>query len=377
MTTKGKSQTTRKRKNDGPPRDLAAKKKHVRELAQAQRWHEIERVYGPKMVERAKQYAEKARGVPAQPPQTPQSLARAILEKNGYTEPPVAEAETVAVVVTPSPEKLNEEQKQQIERKRQEAIARRQQRLQQQRQQQQMYRVQSPQPDNVPVNKHRQPRQTLLTDYTSGRKAGCPQAKRGLVTLALSDEYLRNELEAAAAVVEWEDKQQSATEPPNQSCNKVMPPELQADLDAATEIVMWEASQASREFGKNLSSDVLLRQERSQRRMSELDRSQLIEQEVAAAAEALEWEKQLLSATNERSAWSNQPAVAPTVPIEVSDDEKQPTTKHKTNDRLMHDGKHNETTLQTTPLISQSRTCGSEKAMLKQYRHQKSNRLYK
>ncbi|CAI5710301.1 unnamed protein product [Hyaloperonospora brassicae] len=124
---------------------VAAKRKHVRELAKAGRWNEIERLYGKKIVTKAKTYVATLDG----PKKTPLEIAHEILIKNGYLpsgpatsarRPLPAPAahqttagsgtrdcrpESTAVVALDSPVKLTKEQQQLIETRRQEALARR------------------------------------------------------------------------------------------------------------------------------------------------------------------------------------------------------------------------------------------------------------
>ncbi|CAI5711983.1 unnamed protein product [Peronospora farinosa] len=59
---------------------VAAKKKHVRELVKAGLWGEIEKLYGKKILAKAKNYAETTQRVK----KTPLEIAHEILAKNGY-----------------------------------------------------------------------------------------------------------------------------------------------------------------------------------------------------------------------------------------------------------------------------------------------------
>uniref|UniRef100_A0AAV1UF33 Uncharacterized protein n=1 Tax=Peronospora matthiolae TaxID=2874970 RepID=A0AAV1UF33_9STRA len=240
---------------------VAAKRKHVRELAKAGRWNEIERLYGKKIVIKAKTYVE-TQGAKKK---TPLEIANEILIKNGYlpcvpdtaasrTPPALIVHQTagsgtrecrperiIAAAAPDSPVKLTKEQQKRIETRRQEALERR-------RRVQQVARTSVHPPPAViqpsrppPDEAHRRSRQAvvpvqeqhLLSSQISRRESSSSDGQQEtdthrVVTVGsrprtnvvaeikhARPECFWDDLEAAAEIVQWENEHmaEAALEP--------------------------------------------------------------------------------------------------------------------------------------------------------------------
>ncbi|ETP20145.1 hypothetical protein F441_06077 [Phytophthora nicotianae CJ01A1] len=323
--------------SSGPKKkqSVAAKKKHVRELARAGKWTEIEKMYGKRLLVKAKAYAEKNRMG-----KTPQETAREILMKNGLlssasqanTTPTALEnqqEESGTRVNVPrvntslrpsSPNPLTKEQQELIEKRRQEALERRrlptsppgtltkeqQERIEKRRREALekrrrvqnfgMNRVQPPaviQPDpahtsrygllpSVAPLRHQQPPQVSRieasrpTSNTTHRVVTPDNLPTTTTNQAVEIEparpdYFWNDFEAAAEIVQWEHEhmaEAALVQPPAKT-----PRDFNRQVDALqhSQHIQYEKPRTRTPPGSGIPS---------------------ISQELAAAAEIIQWEKE-------------------------------------------------------------------------------------
>ncbi|KAL4176152.1 hypothetical protein KRP22_001106 [Phytophthora ramorum] len=290
---------------------VAAKKKHVRELAKAGRWAEIGRFYGEKILDKAKAYSAKSRVV-----KTPQEIAHEILLKNGYlpsvpqqAAAPVATVNrslgsTIRVGVPArnntephsSPETLTKEQHELIEKRRRDALERR-------KHAQLATGVKRVQPSVVPMDhvanaaktfqdglqssvapeselRHRRlqpPPQTIeLTRQTMQSRdqtrrivtpEHLPTTNSGVEAEHVRPEYFWDDLEAAAEIVQWEHEHMA------EAALEQIPPKTPRGFDGT--IQKASGRQMLRDEGSTRSRGV-----------------SSLSQELAAAAEIIQWEKE-------------------------------------------------------------------------------------
>ncbi|KAE9008354.1 hypothetical protein PR003_g16261 [Phytophthora rubi] len=308
MPAKKTAPPKRKRSAPAPSGDkkkqsVAAKQKHVRERAKTGRWVEIERLYGKKMVAKAKIYAEKHHVT-----KTPQEIARDILLKNGYipvapqpaakTAPasrakrssePSTRVNSLVVDLTDqvepssSPGTLTKEQQELIERRRRDALERRR-RAQKSVQlpvatqihpvenlrgrlmpssvlgPELEHRQYDPPPQAMRLSSNRPPAQPSSTTHRVVTPDNLPTANPAIEAEQVRPEYFWDDLEAAAEIVQWEnehmaevalEKPSVAAVPksfhgeagiphPQQVPEAPQIPSISQELAAAAEIIQWE-----------------------------------------------------------------------------------------------------------------------------------------
>ncbi|CAI5731602.1 unnamed protein product [Peronospora destructor] len=340
---------------------VAAKKKHVRELVKAGLWGEIEKLYGKKILGKAKNYAETMQRVK----KTPLEIAHEILVKNGYL--PLASQETAISTPAPlvnmengtstsdeiqqvdtivqnntstastasSPKTLTKDQLKLIETRRQEALARRR-RIQQAA----TAPVSSPiviRPDSADHNlqsavaaiqeHHLSPPQDSRR-RTSSRPAGqsnsithrvvtpekTPTTNEDAETKHARPQCFWDDLEAAAEIVQWENEQMA---------------------EVAVEQLPATATNSDQEFG-------IVQHEVRQPTEAETPNTRppavvSLSQELLAAAEIIQWEKEHevsseVPAFNEQgdSSGSDHELEAPhfqLLPVHITDDWEQQNEK--------------------------------------------------
>ncbi|UIZ20590.1 hypothetical protein KXD40_001046 [Peronospora effusa] len=291
---------------------VAAKKKHVRELVKAGLWGEIEKLYGTKILAKAKKYAETTQRVK----KTPLEIAHEILAKNGYLpsqetaisttsapfmnmEKGTSTSEEIQRVdahvqknmsTLSSPKTLTKEQLNLIETRRQEALARR--RRIQQAARAPVYSPVVIRPDSadhglqsviVPIQEnHVSPPQDLRR--TSSKSAGQPNSithrvvtpeKTPTTNKVVETEHVRpqcfwDDLEAAAEIVQWENEQMAEV--------------------ALEQLPATTATNVNQQFG-TLQHEV--------RQLTEVETPNIqppavvsLSQELLAAADIIQWEKE-------------------------------------------------------------------------------------
>ncbi|KAG3109485.1 hypothetical protein PI124_g5186 [Phytophthora idaei] len=315
---------------------VAAKKKHVRELAKAGRWAEIEKLYGKKILVKAKMYAEKNCTS-----KTPQEIAREILMKNGLLSPASQAAANTTATSTGNQEEesrtrgnmpranasipsnstkpLTKEQQKLIERRRQEALERRrppsplgalteeqQERIEKRRREalekrrraknSGMIHVQPPaviQPDSAdnsryglqpsvvpPHYLYQQPpqvsrieaRPTASTSHRVVTPDNLPATNQVVKTQQTRPDFFWDDLEAAAEIAQWENEHMA-------------------------EVTLVQPSLAKTPRGFSRKDDALqhsqrMRQGNPKTRTPPDSAISTISQELAAAAEIIQWEKE-------------------------------------------------------------------------------------
>ncbi|KAG7395227.1 hypothetical protein PHYBOEH_004032 [Phytophthora boehmeriae] len=306
----------------------AQKRKHVQQLAKTSRWSEIERLYGKKILAKAKAYIEQKRVV-----KTPQEIALDVLRKNGYQpsvpQAPATTANTPAMsrpagtrarIATPAcmppvpgvksvgdpSEKLTKEQQERIEKRRQEALERR-------KRAQQAATLPRPPPatvipyhptENVPrqspmtaknvprqrpsdsaaihSTRHRPPhfqctKTKSSVQQSSKRHRVVTPEHRPVTRPRVESEQMRHEcfwddLEAAAEIVQWEmdNMAEAALQHPSAKVDQCSNGERAA---AEQNVLDLESNQHDDKPGKHGSSGI-----------------PSLSQELAAAAEIVQWE---------------------------------------------------------------------------------------
>ncbi|KAL4137538.1 hypothetical protein PRIC2_001057 [Phytophthora ramorum] len=264
---------------------VAAKKKHVRELAKAGRWAEIGRFYGEKILSKAKAYSAKSRVV-----KTPQEIAHEILLKNGYlpsvpqqAAAPVATVNrslgsTIRVGVPArnntephsSPETLTKEQHELIEKRRRDALERR-------KHAQQATGVKRVQPSAVPMDHVANAAKTFqdglqtMQSRDQTRRIVTPEhlptTNSGAEAEHVRPEYFWDDLEAAAEIVQWEHEHMA------EAALEQIPPKTPRGFDGT--IQKASGRQMLRDEGSTRSHGI-----------------SSLSQELAAAAEIIQWEKE-------------------------------------------------------------------------------------
>ncbi|KAF4046658.1 hypothetical protein GN244_ATG01049 [Phytophthora infestans] len=303
---------------------VAAKKKHVREMSKAGRWTEIEKLYEKKILAKAKTYAEKNHTK-----KTPHEISCEILMKNGL----LSRSSVVAAITTTtiggqrempatrvnvprsnasihssSPKPLTKEQRERIKKKRQEAFERRrlpssppgtltkeqQERIEQRRrealekrrraQNSEVCHVQPPvviqpnladtsrqsfQPSAAPLQNHQPPQvsrmqaRSAISFHRVVTPDNLPAANPTVETEQTRPDYFWDDLEAAAEIVQWEHEhmaEAALVQPPaktprrendavrlaqqiRQAAPKTRTPptsSISQELVAAAEIIQWE-----------------------------------------------------------------------------------------------------------------------------------------
>ncbi|KAI9923230.1 hypothetical protein PsorP6_002018 [Peronosclerospora sorghi] len=292
---------------------VAAKKKHVRELAKNGQWCEIERLYGKTILAKAKTcrvqtliYSRRlASDVETQRvKKTPLEIAHEILIKNGYmasTSQTAVNAGTSTSHETESNTKaqqnisnshssatvLTEEQQKMIEAKRQEALARRRRKQQTGRHDVRPPVIIQPDPTEEKCGHLRQARAPLQGHHVD------PQTSP--VESCRPNHVLRTSNTHRAVTPE---NNSTTTEPARPDC-------FWDDLEAAAEIIQWEnehmakvtleqgssktASGLDREATDNLRGQTVSLKETKPSGLSDVPS---LSQELAAAAEIIEWEQE-------------------------------------------------------------------------------------